>query len=720
MTKLNTPHTQTKPDMRYLFKLILFVFSILYFKMSTAQSVTFKEKSTITDEGLYFWYPNDKDGEAVKAFHYNPNISPRGDCFTVVNDYIFFGWYKGGMKNRDLMISRKKIGSGTWATVKLPHKNTLIGPKVNGWGDSHNTISVAVSKTDGTIHIFYDHHNDPLKYIVSKPGTAFVKNSDFKIGIFEKTRGYLASGQDITITYPQLTENDAGDIILNYRKGSAVGGNEMVHVYNSTTSTWSRSKMVLRGSGKPHVEVKDRNYAYGAAPVLAGGSIYYGFSVRWARKKDDGILNEGVYLANCGPTMTSNFIGVDVDAAASGVTYKLPVQDYAPFLIDLPETKNGSGSSGGPSLAVSDRGDVHLSFRSRGKNATKYYYTYVRKAGEKEFTKHSGESKTGIAYGDRIYHTAINKKTGRITIQSTEAGVFDYRNDLVYETNETLGNSVVRLVDGKLVIVSEDRSNKKTDSQKVFNFVFQIGEDTGEEAGNAIPPSNGNFDLTGTWYKFKNVETGRYLRSVGGGAVIGASVNSGVDKEWQFVKTGNYYNIDSRTEADGSGILRATGDAIIGTKRNAPRADNDKVWSVEALDSGAYRFELKATGRYIFNAATDGNKLVQLSTETGDRSKWRLESVGSTKAQEAKPFKNEELAIRVFPNPTHDRFSIVLQGLGTSNVKIMDMLGKQIYTNTITNGYLELSKAQGFTSGLYIIQITSENAKIYNKKLLVD
>ena len=701
--------------LRRLLQSITLTFCLLGFKSIIAQNVAFQERSTITNEGLYFWYPNKKDGTEVKAYHYNPNISPRGDCFTVVNGYIFFGWYKGGMKKRDLMISRKKIGSGSWVTVQLPHKNTLIGPKVNSWGDSHNTISVAVSKTDGTIHIFYDHHNDPLKYIVSKPGTAFVKNSDFKIGIFEKTRGYLAEGQNITITYPQLTENDAGDIILNYRKGSAVGGNEMVHVYNSRNSTWSRSKMVLRGSGKPHVAEKDRNYAYGAAPVLAGGNIYYGFSVRWARKKPDGILNEGMYLAKCGPTMTSNFIGVDVDKEREGVNYKLPVQDYSPFLIDLPKTKNGAGSSGGPSIAVSNAGDVHLSFRSRGKNASKYYYTYVRKAGEKEFTIHSGISKTGIAYGDRIYHTAISKSSGTITIQSTQAGAFDYRNDLVYETGEVLGNSVVRLVDGKLVIVSEDRSNKKTDSQNVFCFVFQIGD---EIEGDSAPETP--VDLTGAWYKIKNAETGRYMRSMGGGNIIAASVNSGNDKQWQFIKAGDFYNIDSKTNADGIGILRATKDNIIGTKRSAPREDVDKVWSFKPTTTGSYYLELKNTGRFIYNQTNDGNKIIELSTKQDDRSKWTLERVSSAKQADAKKVAQTEMSISVYPNPTNDKFNIVVNGMEGANLKIISMLGKLIYSSTVIDNRVELSKTDGFASGLYIIQLTGENTQVYSKKLLIN
>lgn len=245
-------------------KVLLTIMLFCCFGTLMAQKIELVEESTVTKQGLYFWYAN-----GDKAFHYNPNISPRGDCMTVVNGYIFFGWYKGGMKDRDVMISRKKIGSGKWVTVQLPHKNTLIGQRKT-WGDSHNTISVGVSKLDGTVHVFYDHHNDPLKYIVSNKNIAFAPDSEFKLSNFNKTRGYLAEGQDIRITYPDITHTDKGEVIVNYRKGSAVGGNEMVHMYDG--KKWTRSIQVTRGGGKPHVAQNDRNYAYGT-PTFGNGDV---------------------------------------------------------------------------------------------------------------------------------------------------------------------------------------------------------------------------------------------------------------------------------------------------------------------------------------------------------------------------------------------------------------------------------------------------------------
>lgn len=431
---------------------------------SLSAQVTFLEESTITNEGLYFWY-----ADGSKAYHYAASISPRGDCMTVVNGYIFFGWYKGGMTNRDLMISRKKIGSGGWVTVQLPHKNTLIQPG-NRWGDSHNTISVGVSSIDGTVHIFYDHHNDPLKYIVSKKNKAFAPDSEFNISAFETTRGYLVPGEPITITYPKITTNSSGELILNYRKGSAVGGNEMVHAYNGVS--WTSNKQVTRGGGLPYVAEEDKNYAYGV-PYFNNGNVYYAWSVRWAEKKDLGILNEGVYLAKCGPTMTSPW------EDPNGEQHPLPIQDYSPFLIDLPASNAGKGSSGGPGLVVSEDGSVHITYDGRGSGNT-YEYTYTRKAGETDFTIHNGVRKTGLSWNNRFYTIGAGGSTIRIT--SGEPGSTNYVTELVHNTTRSFDASASYVDDGKLVIISSQ--NKQSDKREIYCYVFQLPtENLGPSSG---------------------------------------------------------------------------------------------------------------------------------------------------------------------------------------------------------------------------------------------
>lgn len=456
-----------------IFQRIFVLFLLGFCSPYTLANVTLLEQSPVTDQGLYFWY---SDGS--KAYHYNPNISPRGDCLTVVNGFAYFAWYKGGMSNRKLMLSRKRIGSGEWVSVEFMHRNTLIQPG-NRWGDSHRTIAISVSKKDGTIHMLFDHHNDPLNYIVSKQNVAFAPDDVFaKNENYHAKREYLAPGQNIRITYPTLVENDQGDIVVHYRKGSAVGGNEMVHSYNG--NVWTKAKQVTRGVGKPFVEVKDRNYAYGKAE-FGNGDVYYAFSVRWADKKSQGILNEGVYLAKTGPTMTDAWEDIN------GVKHALPIQDYSPFLIDLPETHDGTGSSSSPGISVTENGGIHLSYKGRTTNS-QYHYTYSRKAGEQSFTKHRGKALTGLAYGNKLYR-ATASSSGVITISSTEVGSINDTPEFSLQTPYKFGVTISRIENGKLVLIAADRS-VETDAQNLFSYVFDL---TGGEQPPVDPTPVVNF-----------------------------------------------------------------------------------------------------------------------------------------------------------------------------------------------------------------------------------
>ena len=87
---------------------ILFFCFLLFFVWKvnlTHSQVLLVHHEEMNMEGLRFWY----DDPSKPSHIFNRNIAVHGDCFTVKNDYAFFIWYKGGMENRDLMLSRKKF-----------------------------------------------------------------------------------------------------------------------------------------------------------------------------------------------------------------------------------------------------------------------------------------------------------------------------------------------------------------------------------------------------------------------------------------------------------------------------------------------------------------------------------------------------------------------------------------------------------------------------------
>ncbi|WP_233269935.1 BNR-4 repeat-containing protein [Polaribacter sp. L3A8] len=217
-------------------------------------------------------------------------------------------------------------------------------------------------------------------------------------------------------------------------------------------------------------------------------------------------------------------------------------------------------------------------------------------------------------------------------------------------------------------------------------------------------------DLSGDIYRIKNVATGRYLDSEES-AVITSEVATGEDKEWKFVKSGDFYNIDSSVK----GILRFAGGSagtIINTGFAPPRADVDKIWTVIYEGNGVYTFETKNSGRYLYN---EEDNTVSHSLNKDDRSKWIVESTTAILS-----VNDNQLilpSINVYPNPVKDQFTISLKGITNAKIFISDMLGKIVY-KTVTNKENVLV-TEKLNSGIYIIRVISDHNKVYNHKIIV-
>lgn len=682
--------------------------------LPTYGQVSLIKETEVTNEALHFWYP---DGQ--KAAIYASTISPRGDCFTVSNGYIFVGWYKGGMDKRNLMLSRKKIGENNWKTIQFTHKNTLIvdpkdktGPRI--FGNTHQTITVAVSDDDGKVHILFDHHNDPLNYIVSKANIAFASDADFKVSNFESKRNTLTDPQSLTITYPEINKNNKGELILNYRRGNSHGGSEFMHVYSN--GKWSKAKRVIQGYQAP-IPANQNNYAYGS-PTYSNGRFYYAFSVRWDNNR---AINEGVYVADAGTTMTGNWRRI---VGNKNQTFSPPIINYSPFLIDDPASKNNEGSNGIPQFAINDNGDMQIGWKSRG-NDKNFYYTYTKKKNDSVFKKHNQVFLSSFGYGNKFFSVSVQKNkingivNDKIIINSNNPGNLNLTKELEITSTRNLGSHVKFVHDGVLYLLFDIRA--ASDKHKMICYEIKLDGASTSNTSNTI--NNDDIDISNGWFRIKNIETGRYLRSVGGDDVVAASVLSGNDKQWRFVKAGSYYNIDSRTTGDGSGILRATSNTIIGTKRSAPLEDRDKVWQINKVSSpkGSFRIELKDTEQYLYNETSNSNKDIRLNTKIGNRSKWILEPVNSSSsksiAEEAT--KAQEESIAVFPNPTTSSFTIALNGFDKANVVITNLLGKIVYNKSINGNRLNINRDNRFASGMYLIKVISANQSVYNTKLII-
>ncbi|WP_159951830.1 BNR-4 repeat-containing protein [Polaribacter septentrionalilitoris] len=470
--------TITQPKSTKHYRLILLLFTICSLLIQKVNSqVTFLESSKITDKALYFWKADDP-----KPFHYARTINPHGNCMKVSKGYVFYTWYRGGWADRTLMISRKKIGESTWVHVALPAKMSLVGGK----GDTHLTTNVGISPIDGTVHLMFDHHNEDLNYIRSKKNIAYAPDSDFTAENFLPQQNYLIPGKKVTgVTYPDLFNNDKGEMYFERRLGSAVGGDIIMTYYNG--NTWSPEKTIIRGRGAS-VSQGERHFAYGEAKLI-NGKFYYVYSPRWAESPTR--LGEGVHVMELGERMDSKATTVD------GKSYDLPITDHAPFLIANPRSvPDNAGWAGGPQLAISPKNDIYTYINPKGTSP----YNHLRKSGETEFTEDRNKGSLGVFYGKRMYKFSISG--GNFIVRSTLAGTYDWREDFRRSIGLTVRKSITILDDGYIAVVFSEIKNSPEIPVHCYVFKLEKEEYTPQTINfSAIPSkieSDADFTLAAT------------------------------------------------------------------------------------------------------------------------------------------------------------------------------------------------------------------------------
>jgi hypothetical protein len=438
--------TQLNQIKNYGLILILFVVANMFPKKVSAQ-VTFLESSEITDKALYFWKADDP-----KPFHYGNSINPHGNCMKVSNGFVFYTWYRGGWSDRTLMVSRKKIGEGNWVHVELPAKMSLVGGK----GDTHLTTNIGICSIDGTVHLMFDHHNEDLNYIKSKKNIAYGPDEDFILENFLPQQDYLIPGKKVTgVTYPDLFNNDLGEMYFERRLGSAVGGDIIMTYYNG--DTWSQETTIIKGRGAD-VSQGERHFAYGSAYFL-NGKFYYSYSPRWAESPTE--ANEGVNLMELGTRMN------DKATTFEGKSYDLPITNHTPFQIADPRSETSTwGWAGGPQLAISPKNDIYMYVTPRGATP----FNYLKKAGETEFKEDRNKGSLGIFYGKRMYKFRVSG--GDFIVTSALAGTYDWREDFRKSIGLSVKKSITIMNDGVIAFVFSEIKNSP--EVPVHCFVFKI------------------------------------------------------------------------------------------------------------------------------------------------------------------------------------------------------------------------------------------------------
>jgi len=255
--------------------------------LSSSAEVTLLDLSILTTEALYF-----------SNFKFGPLISPKGDCVQIYEGYIFIGWYRGGMDDRHVMLSRSKVGVNEWTHIEFPHQHIGFQGNIT-IGDSHNSIAVGVSPIDDSIHLLYDMHaysknkypDDYFNYCYSVDGAALVNDENWNIALFYPKQNYLRAGSDYQrITYPAFMTTPSGLLVTKYRIGGHTYAKIVLNSYDGIS--WSAPKVWNK---QPY---NDKYGVYGGFSVRQG-KFHMCFSRRTNEDINKGYrYNRGIYYAS--------------------------------------------------------------------------------------------------------------------------------------------------------------------------------------------------------------------------------------------------------------------------------------------------------------------------------------------------------------------------------------------------------------------------------------
>lgn len=229
-------------------------------------------------------------------------------------------------------------------------------------------------------------------------------------------------------------------------------------------------------------------------------------------------------------------------------------------------------------------------------------------------------------------------------------------------------------------------------------------------------------DLTGDIYRLRNVATGKILGDEGGSANPVSMNDSGEEqnKHWRFVKSGNFYNIDSET----NGILRATGSAfaagaylVVSTGKAAPAGDSDKIWKLHYNElENTFRFEAGTNGRFLYHDV-NGNVYTKDVEDSDLRSSW--EAVSTSQSLSTQDFNGILSQVKVYPNPAQDEFTIAIQNTQGATIEIFNILGALVHKESTNNNEIVIQKRQLRNSGMYLIKVSTADNKINYSKILM-
>ncbi len=497
------------------------MFLLFSFSSYVSANISAQSPLKIADNGLYFDGVDLDYGTVSQAntgdeydFFFGRNISAHGDAVKTYKHFVFMSWYRGGKNDRHVMLTRLNTLTGTTVNIEFPHQHTGFrgNPLI---GESHNTIGIAVSPINGTIHMVYDMHaydddnhdgvftDDFFRYSYSLPGAAEVSDDEFTLQQFVKDTSEISQGEDdykhlvmtgnlsdkgnfARLTYPKFFTTDDGTLLLYMRLGGNNNGAYLFNSYDADTEKWSRFTKFNENNQKSLGN--EYNWGlYGNMKYL-NGKLRIGFQQRSSDNNDKYKYQNGVYYAYSNhPQGFGDWFNHRDESITWPLINSDEIKVFEPGDYITHEQPNSVYIVQDFDWTVTARGDIHtislVKTNTSSADATEFGFADIEReqvyihaykpAGADEFiidTEFAGASAIYTS-GDNIY--IIGLDNGRPYIEVARGGTNEFTRSYTSNSGPVFTHGTIYINDGMVYFYLQE--NGTGNARPLYLQVFDLG-----------------------------------------------------------------------------------------------------------------------------------------------------------------------------------------------------------------------------------------------------
>jgi hypothetical protein len=168
------------------------LFSVACSHAQTANYVKNARLSTsaliLTNEASFHYYGRSINGTTCQQ-----------NALVNYGSYQFAVFYDSA---RRLCVARRLLTSTSWNVITFIYTTSDVE-------DNHRTANIGICPIDDSVHIAFDHHITPLRYIATGAGGAIVSDASWTTSLFSAERNWLKAGEELTVvTYPRFVVAD--------------------------------------------------------------------------------------------------------------------------------------------------------------------------------------------------------------------------------------------------------------------------------------------------------------------------------------------------------------------------------------------------------------------------------------------------------------------------------------------------------------------------------